>query len=93
MKFNYKPSFDRSFKKLRDEKRQRYVSEAIKIFEECLIKGNPPVPGLGLKRLRGSIWEFRSNLSDRVLIFWDGDYVSYGFTGSHDEIKRFLKNG
>ena len=92
MRFNYKPSFDRSFKKLKDKKRQRHIYEAIQTFEKCLFEEEPPSPGLGLKRLRSTIWEFRSTLSDRILIFWKGDLIIYGFTGSHDEIKQFLKD-
>ena len=90
MKYEYKPSFDKTFKKLdlnRKEKVIQAVSPLVDFFET-----GKKAKGLGLKHLRGNFWEIRADIKDRIIFTLDGDVVAFVIVGSHDEIKRFLKN-
>jgi len=90
MKYEYKPSFDKTFKKMesiRKEKASIAVSQLIDFFETG-VKSK----GLGLKHLREIYWEIRFNIKDRIIFSVENDIVSFIITGNHDEIKRFLKN-
>jgi len=89
MKYEYKPSFDKTFKKMesiRREKASSAVSELIDFFET----GKKP-KGLGLKHLKDPFWEIRFNIRDRIIFSLEDDTVSFIIAGNHDEIKRFLK--
>jgi hypothetical protein len=90
MNYEYKPFFDKTFKKMesvRKEKALIAVSQLIDFFETG-VKSK----GLGLKHLRGIFWEIRFNIKDRIIFSLGNDIVSFILTGNHDEIKRFLKN-
>jgi mRNA-degrading endonuclease RelE of RelBE toxin-antitoxin system len=46
--------------------------------------------GLGVKRLRGDIWEARAGLRIRVLYLLSGDELKFLIAGTHEDVKRFL---
>ncbi|MHB8280962.1 MAG: hypothetical protein ACYDIA_25490 [Candidatus Humimicrobiaceae bacterium] len=90
MKCEYKLSFDKTFQKLelsRKEKIVKAVSLLIDFFE---LGGK--AKGLGLKHLRRDFWEIKVDIKDRIIFTIENDTVGFILTGSHDEIKRFLKN-
>jgi len=90
MRFNFKTSFYRCFKKLSPFK-QKLVLEAIdklKVFYET----RQLSLGLGLKNLRGNYWEIRLSLKDRVLFYLSEGNISFILVGNHDEIRRYLKS-
>lgn len=90
MIYTFKPSYLRSLKNL-DKKRKLSVDKAI----ESLIKffQTREIPkDLGLKQLRYNLWEIRADLSDRVIFRRISNRVEFIIVGSHDEIKRFLRN-
>ncbi|MDD5772839.1 MAG: hypothetical protein PHX78_05150 [bacterium] len=90
MRFEFKPSFDRSIKRLgpiRKEKIKKAVSATINFFE-LHIKSE----GLGLKHLKGQYWEIRATIKDRIIFRFSNDLVEFIIAGTHDEIKIFLKN-
>ena len=90
MNYEFKPSFDKTFRKLDPDRRERVlgaVSHLIDYFETRV-----KTRGLGLKHLREKIWEVRIDIKDRVIFAIEGDTIGFLIVGSHDEIKEFLKN-
>lgn len=92
MRYRYTPSYIRSIKSIKDIKRLKSIHKAIKNFQETVEKSLPQAAGLGIKRLRDNIWEFRAGLKDRILVRWDKDLIEYGIVGTHDEIRDYLKH-
>ena len=89
MRFRYLASFDRSFKKLSAERRQR-VRSALETFLDFYQTGIRPA-GLGLKKLRRNFWEIRADLDTRVIFLLEKDCVTFVLVGDHDDIRRFLR--
>jgi hypothetical protein len=91
VRYEFKPSFDRSVK-------SRSPSEKVEIVEACLEfldvleRHHQVAAGAGLKRLRGDFWEARAGLKNRILFRWREDTIEFILAGSHDSIKRFLRN-
>jgi hypothetical protein len=91
MRFEFKPSFDRSIKSFygrEKEEIKRAALQAIDILSQDRIIHK----GVGLKRLKGDFWEIRKGLKARILFHWQGDLVEFILAGNHNDIKRFLKS-
>jgi len=91
MRFEFKPSFDRSVKRFQGEEKEeikRISIQAVDLLSQTRVIHK----GVGLKRLRGNFWELRKGLKVRILFRWTGDLVEFILAGHHDDIKRFLKN-
>ena len=89
MRYEFKTSFDRRFKKL-TLSRQKKVYQTLDALMNYL-DGQAPLPsGLGLKNWYADYWEIRSGLKDRILFEFTNEIV-FLFVGSHDEIKNFIK--
>jgi len=90
MRFEFKPSFDRSVKSLPLETKQEIKELCIYLIDilsgECAISG-----GLGLKNLKKNFWEIRKGLKLRILFRWQSDRIEFILAGTHDDIKNFLK--
>jgi mRNA-degrading endonuclease RelE of RelBE toxin-antitoxin system len=91
MRFEFKPSFDRSIKQLSSPDKA-LVKDAAEKLIDVLSKDREIYEGLGLKRLKDSFWEVRQGLKVRILFRWDGDLVEFVLAGNHDDVKRFLKS-
>ena len=91
MRFEFKPSFDRSIKSLPPTERTD-VKEAASQLIDVLSKDRQIHQGLGLKRLMGDFWEVRRDIRVRILFRWTGDLIEFVLAGNHDDVKRFLKN-
>lgn len=91
MRFEFKPSFERSIKSLSPFE-QIGVKEAAYQLIDVLSKDRQIHQGLGLKRLMGNFWETRKGIKVRILFRWSGDLVEFVLAGNHDDVKRFLKN-
>lgn len=89
MRFEFRPSFDRRFKKLTPQRQQK-ARTAIEAILAYLDRRGPLAPGLGLKNFQGDYWEIRVDLHDRI-IFELTDCVTFWLVGNHDEIRRFMK--
>ena len=90
MRYERKPSFERSLRRLPEDRKAR-VKEAVRqlvIFFET--RQQPQ--GLGLKRLRSEYWEIRAGLGDRAVFRLSGDLVEFLLVGNHDEIRRLLRD-
>jgi mRNA-degrading endonuclease RelE of RelBE toxin-antitoxin system len=90
MRFEFKPSFDRSVKSLPSETKQEIKELCINLIDR-LSSGRSLSTGLGLKNLRKNFWEIRKGLRLRILFRWKGDLVEFILAGTHEDIKNFLK--
>ena len=90
MKYEFKPSFDRSVKAFHDREKEEIKALAIQLIE-VLSRDREIHKGIGLKRLRGNFWEARKGLKTRILFRWDGELVAFVLAGNHDDVRRFLK--
>lgn len=89
MRYEFKPSFDRTFQKLPKE-RQKRIQKVLNALVNFFETGRR-TKGLGLKQLRGNFWELRAGLKDRIIFQLELDKVSFLTVGNHDEIRRYLK--
>ena len=91
MRFEFKPSFERSIKSFPSSEKSE-IKEAAAQLIDILSRDRQIHQGLGLKRLRGDFWELRKGIKTRILFRWRGDLVEVVLAGNHDDVKRFLKN-
>lgn len=90
MKYEFKPSFDRSFKSLPPKRKQEVKELCITLID--VLSGERELSvGMGLKNLRKNFWEIRKGLKLRILFRWQEDHVEFLLSGTHEEIKRYLK--
>ena len=90
MKYEFKPSFDRSVKSLPHEIQQEVKELCITLINS--LSGERELSlGMGLKNLRKNFWEIRKGLKLRILFRWRADHVEFVLAGSHEDIKRYLK--
>jgi hypothetical protein len=75
MKFEFKPSFDRSVKASRDSEKEEIKALSIQLIE-MLSRDREIHKGIGLKRLRGSFWEARKGLKTRILFRWTESWLN-----------------
>ena len=90
MRFEFKPSFDKSVKSLPPRDKQE-IKELCKNLIDVLSGKKVLSKGLGLRNLRKNYWEIRKGLKLRIIFHWQDDFVEFLLAGSHDDIKRFLK--
>ena len=82
--------FEKILRRLHPNERtevQRNVDALVRAFEARSL----PV-GLGLKKLGGTLWEFRIGLALRVLFEWEKQAVTFLFIGNHNEVQQFLRH-
>ncbi len=89
MRYYVSPSFERSVRSL-DSARKDRIKKAIQLTVAFFETRKLP-HGLGLKLLRNELWEIRSGLADRIIFRKVKDTIEFLLVGSHDEIRRFLK--
>ncbi|MBM4308924.1 MAG: hypothetical protein FJ115_04825 [Deltaproteobacteria bacterium] len=90
MEYRTSRGFERILRRLSPPERmevQRHVDALVRAFEVDTF----PV-GLGLKKLGNSLWEFRINLSLRILFQWEKQSITFLFIGNHNEVHQFIKH-
>jgi mRNA-degrading endonuclease YafQ of YafQ-DinJ toxin-antitoxin module len=90
MKYEFKSSFDKTFKKLELNSKKKVMQAASLLIDFFEI--GKKAKGLGLKQLREDFWEIRVSIKDRIIFTLKEETVGFVVVGSHDEIKRFLKS-
>ncbi len=90
MRFEFKPSFDRSVKSFYGEEKEEIKQVALQSID-ILSRERVVHQGVGLKRLKGDFWEVRKGLKTRILFRWKGDLVQFILAGDHNDIKRYLR--
>ena len=75
---------------LRAERRQ-LVAHAVDALSESF--GKPHLhSGLGIRRLRGHVFEFRADRDTSIVFVLEGSTASLLLVGSHDDVRRFVRN-
>lgn len=91
MRYSFRRSYIAGVKKL-DNVRAANVHKAFESLMKFFQSGEK-TPGLGLKQLRPGIWEIRAGLLDRIIFRkTSSDMVEFIIAGTHNEIKKLLKN-
>jgi len=91
MRYEFKPSFDRSTRALPAEDKEEIKAACLAFLD--LLDGRARLPiGVGLKHLRDDYWEIRKGLRYRILFRWRKDTIEFILAGDHDSIKDFLKS-
>ena len=90
MRYLTTAAFDECMRGAPEDKKKR-LKKAIRLAVAFFETGDLP-HGLGFKSLGRQVWEIRAGLSDRVLFRRDGNTIEFLLAGSHDDIRRFLKN-
>ncbi|MFA4854523.1 MAG: hypothetical protein WC616_04140 [Candidatus Omnitrophota bacterium] len=91
MRFEFKPSFDRSVKSSHRREKEEIKQVSVQAID-ILSQDRVIHKGIGLKRLKGDFWEIRKGLKARILFRWEGDLVEFILAGDHNDIRRYLKN-
>ena len=91
MRYEFKPSFDRSTKSLSTDERAEIKTACLAFLDLIDLRARLPI-GVGLKHLDDDFWEIRKGLRYRILFRWRNDSIEFVLAGSHDSIKNFLKN-
>lgn len=84
------PSFERSIRRFTSTEKDRFVI-ALEKFNDFLVTGRIS-SGLGFKKIRHDIFEFRIDIRLRVIVKDEGDTLYMVLAGSHEDIKRYLKD-
>lgn len=91
MRFEFKPSFDRSVKAFQGEEKEEIKKIAIQAID-ILSQDRLIHKGIGLKRIKDNFWEIRKGLKTRILFRWESDLIEFIIAGNHSDIERYLKN-
>jgi mRNA-degrading endonuclease RelE of RelBE toxin-antitoxin system len=83
------PSFGRSIKKLTRQDKNN-LAESLEALNSFLITGELPA-GFGFKKINHDKYEFRVDISLRVVVKVEGEDYYLVLAGNHDEIKRYLR--
>jgi len=84
------PSFERSTKNLNPADRKQ-LAKSLALFNQFLATGRLPV-GLGFKKINHDKYEIRIGIKLRLVIKEEEDAFYLVLLGSHDEIRRYLKD-
>ena len=83
------PSFERSAKKLSSHEKKS-LAKSLEKLNRFVSTGEVPV-GLGFKKINHDKYEFRVDIRLRVVVKVESDIFYLVLVGSHDEIKRYLR--
>ncbi len=89
MEVYFAPSFIRVTKKLDPHIKtciKHTINDIINFYES-----GEKTKGLGIKHLRNSLWEARSDIQMRIVYNLYENQLTFVLTGSHDEVKNLLK--
>jgi len=88
MKFVFRSSFDKCYKKLNPADHDS-VDSAIEGLARYFQNKLKP-QGLGLKKLQEDFWEIRASIRIRIIFSFQEEVVSFVLVGNHEDVKRFL---
>ena len=91
MKLLFSSRFARLYKKFSPSE-QEDIDANVRRLMLFFLEGQRPL-GLGVRQLRGEIWELRVGLKLRIVFSMEKDIVKILTLGSHDDIRKFLKQG
>ena len=90
MRYRFKNSFDKSIKSLPPKQTEKIKKACVEIID--VLKGRKELrKGLRFKRLCEDIYEISEGMKLRIIFSWKRDSITFILAGSHDKIKKFLK--
>ena len=90
MKYRRTAGFQKLYEALPTVRQNRVDQTMLKL--ELAIESGSISAGLGLKRLKHDFWEIRAGIFDRVVFQRRGGLIEFSTVGTHDDVRRFLKN-
>ena len=90
MRYYTTSTFDTSVACLPETKKKQ-IKKAIRLAVAFFETGDLP-HGLGFKSLGHQIWEICAGLSERILFCKTAEAVEVLVVGSHNDVRRYLKN-
>ena len=90
MQISFAPAFLKQIEKLDPQVRMAAKEATSRVID--FYESDVRATGLGVKRLRGDIWEARSGLRIRVLYRLSGGTLRFVLAGGHDDVRRFLRS-
>jgi mRNA-degrading endonuclease RelE of RelBE toxin-antitoxin system len=84
------PSFEHSIERLNRQERKQ-LAKSLHAFNDFIIAGKAPF-GFRFKKIDYDKYEFRVNIKLRLIVKEADDAFYLVLAGSHDEVKRYLKN-
>ena len=79
-------------KQLRALPRNERADVVLKLLELADVFGQPHRhAGLGIRKMRGDLFECRVGLARRVLFRASSDALLIRFIGSHDQVQKYLR--
>ena len=91
MRYAYRKSFDRAFRKLTAAEQLQAESSLSRLFD-FLERKSSLMSGLGLKPIGKNYWEIRAGIKIRILFEMEKDLITFYFAGNHDEIRKFIRS-
>jgi hypothetical protein len=85
---SFAPAFLKQLQKLDPQAKDAAKQATGKVID--FYEARSKVPGLGVKRLRGPVWEARAGLKIRVLYLLEGDGLRFILAGTHDDVRKYL---
>jgi len=89
VEIEYASSFLRIYKKLHKPD-QDGIKETTGHIIDYYVTGQKTL-GLGIRQLRGDIWEGRQGIKRRIVYHLGEDRLNFLLAGSHDDIQNFLR--
>ena len=89
MRYAYQPSFLETTRHL-SKSHAAKILKTIEKFQHAMESQQWP-RGLGITHVRAEYFEFRVDSHRRVVYHRSGDLIQYVLYGSHNDVKRFLK--
>lgn len=90
LQFAFASSFQKSLKGLHPREKVA-IQREVDSFMLAMDARQIPT-GFGVKKLGGTLWEFRTDLAIRVLFDWNKNAVIFLFVGNHNEVQQFLRH-
>ena len=84
------PSFERSIRHLNVHEK-KLLTKSLEAFNGFLMTGNAPY-GFRLKKIGQGKYEFRINLSLRVVVKLESSIYYLVLAGNHDDVRQHLLN-
>jgi len=84
------PSFERSVKFL-SMKERKQLAKSLEVFNNFVLTGKTS-SGLRFKKINHDKYEFRVTIRLRIIVKGEGDVFYLVLVGSHDQVKKYLKN-
>ena len=89
MEVYFAPSFLKVFKKFDSNIKEQVRATTDKTID--FYESGQKTTGLGIKHLRGTLWEARVGIKFRLVYELSGNQLTFIIAGSHDDVKNYLR--